>query len=406
MAAPDRPCPRSAAGFSLVELLVSVSLLVLLALMLVGLTHETSRTLAFTTGKAEQFRGAREAFENLTHRLSQATLNTYWDYDYGTGVASEPSRYARRSELRFISGPASREEFLGQPTDPKRRRVSHAVFFQAPLGLSDSTRGLNHLLNTWGYFVEFGDDDRDRPSVVPATAAPPRWRFRLLAFTPPAEQNLIFNFTSGWVDPAALRKHPRSAEYREMSWFRDQCNADNSPTHVVAENVIALILTPRLAAREEAQFPDHAAQSDFSPLAPDYVFDSSPAPSRLLSADDPRYADAQLNPVAQLPPLVEVTMVVIDEPSAQRLNLAQGDENCFGLVNDGTSGKFTQTAMFSADLRHDPSRPFGRKSGAGSSLDQGGPLENTLIGARVNYRVFSTRVALRGAKWSRAQSDR
>jgi len=406
MATSDRSRLRSALGFTLVELLVSTSLLLLLALMLVALTHETSRTLAFTTGKAEQFRGAREAFENLTHRLSQATLNTYWDYDYGTAVSNEPSRYARRSELRFICGPAGHDEFLGQPADPNRRRVGHGVFFQAPLGFSDNVRGLENLLNTWGYFVEYGNDDRYRPSVIPAAAAPERWRFRLLAFMPSAEENLIYHFTSGWVDPAALRKQPRSAEYREMGWFRDQCNAGDPPTHVVAENVIALILTPRLAAREEAQFPDHEAQPDFSPLAPDYVFDSSPAPSRLLSADDPRYADARLNPVAQLPPLIEVTMVAIDEPSAQRLNLARGDENCFGLVNDGKSGKFTQSAQLTADLRRDPSRPFGRSTGAHSSFDQGGPLENTLIGARVNYRIFSTRVALRGAKWSRAQGER
>ena len=44
-------------------------------------------------------------------------------------------RYERRSELRFVCGPAS--TLLGN--GPNTQRVTHAVFFHAPLGMSDST---------------------------------------------------------------------------------------------------------------------------------------------------------------------------------------------------------------------------------------------------------------------------
>lgn len=136
-------------GFTLVELMVSVVLITLLTLLLVSMTNSAASTWRYTTARIEQFRGADIAFEAIARRLSQASLNTYWDYDNPT----VPKKYLRQSDLRFVAGDA---EILLKPAT--LRRPTHSVFFQAPLGyVGDTTNfgGLDNLINTWGYYVEF-----------------------------------------------------------------------------------------------------------------------------------------------------------------------------------------------------------------------------------------------------------
>ena len=127
-----RPCRREsveAGGFTLVELLVSIALITLIALLLSSMTGATASTWRHTTARIEQFRSAETAYESITRRLSQATLNTYWDYDNPTA----PKKYLRQSDLRFISGnmTAGPKKLL---TAVGPRRPTHGIFFQAPLG--------------------------------------------------------------------------------------------------------------------------------------------------------------------------------------------------------------------------------------------------------------------------------
>jgi uncharacterized protein (TIGR02599 family) len=411
--------PRAAPAFTLVEVLVSTAVVALLTVLMVSLASETTRTLSFTTAKSEQFRAARDGFESMTQRLSQATLNTYWDYEFsGTGPAPTPNRYNRRSELRFVSAPVDTEGFLGQPAEPTSKRLTHAVFFTAPMGYtevqgtdatSQSFKGLENLLNVVGYYVEFGNDLPYRPSFLEAELAPMRWRFRLLMFMPPTEEMRIYNFTSGWINPALAQKRSRSADYRGMDWFSLQANQADPPVRVVAENIIALILTPRLSKQEEKSFAQVSDNPDESPLAPDYVYDSSPrgvsgTGRPLIPVGDDRYKDGRLNPVAQLPPVMQVTMIAIDETSALKLQLGEGDEDKFGLGPG--SQKFRAAKDYSKDLRLDPNEAYGKpNTQTGESADEDGPLENTLVGARVAYRVFTTNIAMRGSKWSRALTE-
>jgi uncharacterized protein (TIGR02599 family) len=74
-------------------------------------------------------------------------------------------------------------------------------------------------------------------------------------------------------------------------------------------------------------------------------------------------------------------MVVIDERSANMLELTSADADIFKV-----SGKFTETLKFDEDLRL-------------SSNSES--LEKVLTAKRVDYRVFNSKVAIRGAKWSR-----
>ena len=348
---------RYSAAFTLVEVLVAATILVVMVGFMIVVMDQTTRIWSGSSAKVEQFREARSAFERVSTRLSQATLNTYWAYDDD----KKPTRYLRQSELRFIAGSAP--GLLGS-TGPGNTsaRVAHTVFFNAPLGITANVNytGLENALNTIGYFVELGDDSAQRPDFMKSMvdAIPLRWRFRLMEFSQPTENFSLYQWTSGTpgFDTSALGE-----------WYKTDVNNAAVLKRVVAENVIAFVVTPRLAKTEEAAFPLAASNPDFSPLAKDYRYDST-------STDN----DPRINPKNQLPPVVQLTMVAVDEKSAARLGLSSaGDSDVFGL-----STLFSDTTDFASDLA---------------------TLEKTLATKRVRYRVFTTNVQIRAAKWSREQ---
>ncbi len=362
-----------APGFTLVELLVSTAIITLLMLMLMSMTNQTSALWQRTTGKLDQFRQARAAFETMTTRLSQATLNVYWDYDSPTA----PTKYQRRSELRFLSGPADEVFLKGAPplTPPSGKQwVTHAVFFQAPFGITQTAgyKGFETMLNTWGYYLEYSDDSTGRPAILPPNFPPARWRYRLMEFRQPSENMMIFTKSSG----------PGSRTYSTREWFRTPMGS-NPPVRPVADNIIALIITPRLARADEAAVKVGSTGNDESPLAPAYLYDS--APFATPPAGDTRYKDGRLNPIHQLPPLLDVTMVAIDETTASRMNFTATTSDAFDLKT-----KFIKGADFDKDLRLNPT---------------GTSLEETLINKGASYRIMRTSVLIRGAKWSSEQTN-
>lgn len=339
-------------GFSLIEVLVASTILVSMMGFLVFLMNQTTRVWMSTTAKVEQFREARTGFERVTSRLSQATLNTYWDYNN----PAAPTRYERRSELRFLTGDAT--TLLGGTG-----KNTHAVFFNAPLGVSANTlnRGAANGVNTVGYFLELADDSAQRPPFITSEMIPPRWRFRLMEFSQPTENFSLYQFTSGLTGTTL-----KSKTYQGTDWFKTDANKTSvALKRAVTENTIALIITPRLSKTEETplqQNPTH------SPLAPNYSYDSTTT-----------NADPQLNPLNQLPPVVQITMVATDERSADLLNLDSNSANIFGIAS-----LFKDTRKFTEDLA---------------------ALEQTLNDKRVRYRIFTTNVHIRAAKWSREQAN-
>ena len=354
-------------GFTLVEVLVASAILVAMLGFLLVVMDQTARIWSGTSAKVEQFREARTGFERVTTRLSQATLNTYWDYDYNTASPPVPTRYARRSELRFIAGSAA--TLLGN--SGSAARVTHAIFFNAPLGITGSTNyeGLANALNTFGYFTELADDTGQRPPFITTAMIPLRWRFRLMEFSQPTEKFSLYQFTSG------TPKFPNLAtDYKTTEWFTNDVNNSAVLKRVITENVIALIITPRLAKAEESEvekavFPLEANKPDFSPLAPNYSYDSTG-----------KDINPQLNPKNQLPPVVQLTMVAIDDRSAEKLDLtgvAQADVFKMATL-------FTDTRNLTTDLA---------------------TLEGTLAARHLRYRIFTTNVHIRAAKWSREQTN-
>lgn len=361
------------AGFTLIELMVSTATIALLLLILVTITEATRSTWISTTSRTEQFRGARTAFESMTRRLSQATLNTYWDYFDSSGNARtqqtassfQPARYGRQSELRFISGQAAT---LGLPSGSC---PTHAIFFQAPLGfVNDRTTysRMENLLNTWGYFVQFGDDSLLRPAFVTPQLAPLRSRFRLMEMMEPSDLQTLYKEELGAGG---------NTLYNLRTWYAAPSKLP-APARVLAENVVALVLLPKLS-------PDDlkAGKYNDGSLAPSYLYDSTGTGMSTVG-------DRNLNPKNQLPPVVQVTMVAVDEASFSRfqrntttLPAALGLSSLFKTVGDTSDAT---------------------KAGLAKDLQT---LQTNLQSSKppLTYRVFSTNVSIKAAKWSREQTN-
>lgn len=344
-------------GFTLVEVLVSLAVLSVIMTILLSITSETQRTWSQTSAKLQQFQSAQNAFESINRKLRQATLNTYWDYAYDDpNDPNRPTRYERRSELRFISGPV---DTLGIATN----RYGHAVFFQAPFGYTSFTAAsdyskLNKLLNTWGYYVELTDGTAELPGFLQSGASP-RWRLRLFELAEPSDELTLFNSTSG--DP----------DNTSTNWFTTPLgNSDYS--HMLAENIVALIIRPKESSKNTGTL-NTIAEDETKNIAPNYIYDSS----GVLSGS------VENNQINQLPPIISVTLVAIDEESALRLGRA-------GLQ----------------DLAAEVNRLYGSNAAAKNYhtnmviADNTASLEKYMADNNINYRVYENNINISGSKWS------
>ncbi len=381
------PRLRAAKAFTLVELMVSMTIIVLLMVMLVQMTNSTSQLWRRTTGKVEQFRAAREGFESMTRQLGQATLNTYWDYN----DANNPTKFVRQSELRFASGPImTGTKPLNSSPSGAQQWPFHGVFFFAPSGYDIASKtttdplndtSLSTLLNVCGYYVEFNTDHAYAPQFL-QNVITDRYRFRLMEMKAASRDVNIYSHTSSATSPVNLT-------YQQKDWFTPymvnpgvgmRTSFAALPVRILAENVVALIILPRLSSQEELSRKTNGKK----PLCPDYHYDTTY--DRSNSAYP--YSDPETNPTNQLPPVVQVVMVAIDEPSALR----------WAAIN-GT----TMPSLGSSDLFADSTKLFDLNG----NPDKGdlAVFEQYLTQQKLTYRVFSSAVAIKAAKWSRQQVE-
>lgn len=333
-------------GFSLIEMMVAMGILTVLMYLLTVLLDQVQRTWTASESRIGQFREARVAFDLFTKNLSQASLNTYWDLE-DEDEDGLVDRYFRTSELHFITMDASSLGAAGSQTP-----VGHAVFFQAPLGFSTAYRNLSNLFNGRGYFVAFGGNAKFRPSFVDGAQ---RYRFRLMEFRPPAEANQVF------ADGGQERSESQPQEFTE--WYRQALSLEGDSgsfedhLNPLAENIITLIVSPRDSLLDSSG----GRKSNYSDIAPNYTYDSN-------DSSDTFAAYAQ-----QVPPLVRVTMVAIDETTAVRL------ESGTTIPEILPEGLFEVTSQYDDDIE---------------------TLMAALNAKSINYRIFSSMVMLRSAKWS------
>ena len=156
------PEGRRSGGFTLIEIMVSMTILTLIILVIASAMDQSRKVWSSSRSRVEAFRETRAAFEAMARRLSEASVNAYWGYDDPTS----PTIYVRHSDLHFVAGKST--ELMTRGTN-----CGHCVFFQGPFGYAGTEAGalgggaeLDHmesLLNGWGYFVSYDSDLPERP---------------------------------------------------------------------------------------------------------------------------------------------------------------------------------------------------------------------------------------------------
>jgi len=314
-----------------------------------SMLDSTMNQLKLAESRFSQFREAQAAFESMNLRLAGCELTPYYDYSYPNGnTALVPTSYQLSSDLHFVCGPVS---MGARPLlVPAGGRVTHGVFFHGAYGISDEPgwHDLRQLMNSWGYYVEFGSDQNDRAEFLNTAATGQRFRFRLKELQVPAEATRTYALR--------LNKSRITIDYL-YDWFRTPANNPQF-SRTVAENIIAMVVTPLR--------PD-ALGTVSSDLAPAYIFDSR---GYQYVADS-----VTLRNRHKLPPLVRITLVALDENSAARLQ----DKHGSSMPSFDLDKLFTTPSRYDQDLAQ---------------------LEATLQGEKLRYRVFTNTVRLRNSRWT------
>jgi len=207
-----------------------------------------------------------------------------------------------------------------------------------------------------------------RPNFLKAKNAPPRYRFRLMEMFEPSERLSVIT-----------RFNPNFEESFNR-WFVDPLKYTGSerPVRVVAENVIALVILPRLSPRDDEKGLA-LVQNNTPPYA--YYYDTRRDPGIPFQVDTgtTRIKGDSYN---RLPPCLQVVMVAIDEPSALRLEATYRDQPpALGLDQ-----LFKTADKLDADIE-ELEKVLSAKEG-------------NLTGnkVKVNYRVFKTLMVMRSAR--------
>lgn len=361
---PKRPHANPPA-FTILELLVAMAVMAMVGVLVVSVMSQTSQAVRTSNERVESFQSAREGFDALTRQLSQATLNTYYDYYNSSRQPRTPSnagtftpdRYGRQSDLHFIAG----NNLVPSSWQP----VTQAVFFQTPMGyaIDSSYSGLENLMNVCGFFVAFTSDGSEMPSTLETSRVTSHFRFRLYRMSQPTE-NLSIYKDSAITDPKAWFETPLADSAGNAT------KARQNGIYPIADNVVALVIWPKLPPSQENY---DGTSSDR--LSTDFTYDS-----RCLN--NPWTASTQPVQMHQLPPLLDIAMVTVDEVSAARLlegkTTAAAGASALGM---NFSGKFqvATTSRVEGDLKS---------------------LQEELTAKGVKCRIFRATISLRGSKWS------
>jgi uncharacterized protein (TIGR02599 family) len=300
---------KKSLGFTLVEVMVSMSLLLVMMLVITEVISQAQKSWKSAASRVSQFRQARQAFDIITHGLRQAKINPILDYYYEIGgrvprrklvlntdaihyedIDGPPIRFA---DLEFISGNAANLfSSLGSSAD----MVGDGVLFQGPFGLTNDPvyKPLYNALCARGYFVQFGHDQNLLPLGL-VDRLQPKFRYRLYEFRQATEHNQAFANIPG--APSGFRTLSPSTSYSQP----------------IADNIVCLIFAPMfgnvLGDDGRAFGGGHSLNKQLNSNIAQYDFDS--------------LNDSQRKTV--LPKAIRCVAFAIDEETADRLALQSGN---------------------------------------------------------------------------------
>lgn len=337
-----------APAFTLLEMLVACSVFMLLLVLLLSVIGQTSRLVGRSTQSISAFQEARTAFEMMTRSLGQATLNTYWDYldalgEYRTpanAAAFRPLNYGRNSDLHFLLGDAGVSPGSGYDPLPGTVGTGQAVFFQLPSGrtANSQNKNLKQLLNACGYFIQYAD----RAALpAPFPSSEPRYRFRLMQALQPSENLEVFDSKTGnaWVAGLSQSALP------------------------IADNIVYALIWPRKSPSDDPVGNVLTALSSTGGFA----FNSRPSGASPWPQPDN---------VHQLPPVLQITLVALDESTSARVCTSAAPP---GRVTALFQGIFQtpDQSQFEADLQ---------------------TLEQRMGAEGFGFRIFTTTIPLKECK--------
>lgn len=334
-------------GFTLVELLVAMTITIIMVALMLVIVQSTATTWGRNTQRSKSFASSRAAFESMTRTISQATLNTYQDY-YNTTSSNRlfrasgsltfvPAAYGRRSELHFMTG-----------TNLVTDQVGGAVFFTIPFDYDTNSAlpATGGQLNGMGYFVRYTNNPSLPGFITSASSNPPCYR--------------LFQF----IQPTTALKVMTNTTSTGTNWFTTDVNA-TPPTNCfpLAQNIVGFAILPKLSDRES---------TNPGILASDFSYNTR--------MDWPSTSTNQPTNMHQLPPVVRVVMVALDDTSALRIQSATPPN----------------TPPTNA-LGYDPATIFTNAVGLETSLSN---IATSLTAKKLNYRIFRADIPIRAAKWS------
>jgi uncharacterized protein (TIGR02599 family) len=320
---------------TLVEILTVSAILSIVFFLLMTTTSELSRGVQNVSSNLEAYQGARTALDSVSRALTVATLNTFWDYynaenqprTSANAASFQPERYGRQSDLHFLAT-SSAKNF---PLPVGMETVSHALFFQVPYGYPGG-RNPQSVLNPIGFFIAFGNDPT-KPGIAQLEDRP---RFRLYQWLPPS---------------VSLSSAADTGRLSDDTWITPE-----TEIHPLGENIIVFV----------ARVPRENNGDTI-----EYGWDSLTE----WTSDDQPYQ------MHQLPQLVEITMVGIEEGAANRLagEATSAAEASAFLGVENLETLFSDPESFETDLA---------------------TVKDGLQSRGVPYRVFQTTISLRGSRWS------
>lgn len=336
-------------GFTLLEMIVAMVVVVSLMLVVVQAMARVQDTWTSTNAKVREAVDARTGMETLSRTVSRATLNLRWAPD----SEDDPKLMQRDSDLHFVCGPA--DDLV--PT--VSGATGHAIFFQAPNGhagpddrSSTGTAGkaeydsLPNVLNAWGYFVQFDEDPARLPTFLSSARAalgsvPKRYRFRLMEFRQPAHELKLFEMTGG--DTSVARLATIGAQADLYSWFTaplaEPRQSERRRCAVIAENILAMIVLPLQQGDSAGVASTGQTMTD---LTPAYLYDT-----REHQWNGTRANGA--NSRHRLPSAVQISLVVLDDRDWSKLPDDQAVTAGYALRGQ-VNGKFSRPGSFSADM--------------------------------------------------------
>jgi uncharacterized protein (TIGR02599 family) len=363
-------------GFTLLEILIATTITVAILSTLLSIFTITGNTVKHVSAQMSAFSTARTAFDVMTQKLSQATLNPYLDY-YGidaNGVVERrtptnastfnPQSYGRVSDLQFYirqNQQNSTGSFIGNHGQEVYFQVPEAYSVAGPAGDTGigNLQSIQGLLNSCGYYVSYGDSGLFQPGALTTH----RYRYRLMQGLEPTESFNVFVTTSENSGSGAVAD-------TASAWINNIQNTSTGPTQSstyvapLADNVIALIVWPRLSSEDD---PSGTV------LTADYTYDSQ---ANVAPTQNSNGIYIQPLTANQLPPNLQLTMIVIDEASAVRLNSSATPPN---VIESALKGKFTDVTKYAADL-----------SSVAASLSAG----------HITFQIFDATIPMRESKWS------